>query len=314
MDALSPQFAAPDFAAAGGYPIGVVATLTGLPVDVIRAWERRYGVPRPTRTAGGHRLYSPRDVALLRRAVALRDQGHTAAAACAQALAEVASRLPALAVESPTLPTTTNLSRRLRAAALALEAGQVSAVLAEASALLDVETLWARVVAPALRCLGEDWERGAASPAPEHLLSSLVRGRLAALLESWLRHPTAPAIVVAAGPEERHDLAPLMLSLLLARAGWAVTFLGADTPTAALEEVVRTVRPRAAVVAATMADHACPALDSLRWVRERLGPQAPVLAYGGPAFAGTPAATAGSPFMYLEDDVKSAEAQITAQL
>src|SRR5947209_499054 len=90
MDTSLPRAPEPDYAGAGGYPIGVVATLTGLPVDVIRAWERRYGLPRPARSVGGHRLYSPRDVMLLRRAAALRAQGHTAAAACAQALAEAA--------------------------------------------------------------------------------------------------------------------------------------------------------------------------------------------------------------------------------
>src|SRR6185503_17039311 len=31
-----------------------------------RAWERRYGVPRPQRTPGGHRLYSERDIAIIR--------------------------------------------------------------------------------------------------------------------------------------------------------------------------------------------------------------------------------------------------------
>src|SRR5919202_3525733 len=43
-----------------------VAHETGVPPDTFRAWERRYGVPRPQRTAGGHRLYSERDIAIIR--------------------------------------------------------------------------------------------------------------------------------------------------------------------------------------------------------------------------------------------------------
>src|ERR671920_885159 len=43
-----------------------VARETGVPADTFRAWERRYGVPRPQRTAGGHRLYSERDIATIR--------------------------------------------------------------------------------------------------------------------------------------------------------------------------------------------------------------------------------------------------------
>src|SRR5512134_2711280 len=43
-----------------------VARETGVPADTFRAWERRYGVPRPQRTAGGHRLYSECDIAIIR--------------------------------------------------------------------------------------------------------------------------------------------------------------------------------------------------------------------------------------------------------
>src|SRR5215207_1482761 len=39
---------------------------TGVPADTFRAWERRYGVPHPQRTHGGHRLYSERDIAIIR--------------------------------------------------------------------------------------------------------------------------------------------------------------------------------------------------------------------------------------------------------
>src|SRR5579875_2293273 len=120
------------YAAAGGYPIGLVSTLTGLPTDVIRAWERRYGIPRPGRSAGGHRLYSPHDVAVLRRAAMLRAQGLTAAAACAQALSEATAPSPSAHDEGATSPVAAHLAARLHEAAVALDAGQVGATLAEA--------------------------------------------------------------------------------------------------------------------------------------------------------------------------------------
>ena len=53
-------------------PLRTVSRLTGLSADIIRAWERRYGVVAPTRGPRGARLYSTEDVAqlrLLRRAV-----------------------------------------------------------------------------------------------------------------------------------------------------------------------------------------------------------------------------------------------------
>lgn len=313
MDIVTTGASSADYTNAGGYPIGVVATLTGLPVDVIRAWERRYGVPQPARSVGGHRLYSPRDVLLLRRAATLRARGHTAAAACAQALAEASAPMPPALNESTASPVTTDLSARLHDAALALDAGRASTILAEAAALLDVETLWQHVLAPALSRLGEDWERGLASAAPEHLLSNIVRGRLAMLVEAVPRLPGAPTAVIGAGPGERHDLAPLMLSLLLARAGWKVTFLGAETPADALEEIIRAIRPRLAVITATLPDHAAATLASLRRLRDQLAGQLPVLAYGGPAFAQV-AIPAGEDHVLvrLEDDLQAAALQLIA--
>ncbi|MDQ3004962.1 MAG: MerR family transcriptional regulator, partial [Chloroflexota bacterium] len=44
------------------YNLKVVLKETGLAADTLRAWERRYGLPVPQRTAGGHRLYSQRDI------------------------------------------------------------------------------------------------------------------------------------------------------------------------------------------------------------------------------------------------------------
>ena len=54
------------------HPIQIVARRTGLSVDVIRAWERRYNAVTPTRTETGRRLYSNNDVkklTLLSRAI-----------------------------------------------------------------------------------------------------------------------------------------------------------------------------------------------------------------------------------------------------
>jgi CheY-like chemotaxis protein len=50
----------------GIYSIGAVAGMIGVPVATLRTWEERYGVIVPTRSPGGHRLYSRDDVERLR--------------------------------------------------------------------------------------------------------------------------------------------------------------------------------------------------------------------------------------------------------
>ena len=58
------------------FRIGTVASLTGLTVHQIRAWEKRYGTVEPSRSVGGDRLYSEQDLRRLSLLKALNDFGH----------------------------------------------------------------------------------------------------------------------------------------------------------------------------------------------------------------------------------------------
>src|SRR3954447_25705989 len=57
------------------YPIRAVSRMTGLTVDTLRAWERRYDAVVPTRNDRG-RVYSEADVARLKRLDELVKHGH----------------------------------------------------------------------------------------------------------------------------------------------------------------------------------------------------------------------------------------------
>lgn len=62
--------------AAVRYPIGVAARLTGIQVETLRVWERRYGVIGPQVSATGRRMYSASDLERLRLIKQLVDGGH----------------------------------------------------------------------------------------------------------------------------------------------------------------------------------------------------------------------------------------------
>ncbi|MDR5695470.1 MAG: MerR family transcriptional regulator [Armatimonadota bacterium] len=49
------------------YPIRTVAQLAGVDARRIRTWETQYGLLSPSRTKGGHRLFSRRELELIRR-------------------------------------------------------------------------------------------------------------------------------------------------------------------------------------------------------------------------------------------------------
>ena len=57
------------------YNLKVVMRETGIKADTLRAWERRYGLPHPERTAGGHRLYSTYDIEMIKWLMARQDEG-----------------------------------------------------------------------------------------------------------------------------------------------------------------------------------------------------------------------------------------------
>ncbi len=229
----------------GTLRIGELARRTGVTPELLRAWEQRYGLLRPSRSPGGFRLYSAQDEGHVRAMTALIAEGLSAAEAARHALAD--DDFPAPGAEGPLVA---DLAARLRAALDAFDAERAHAVFDQILASVSVETLVREVVLPYLSELGHRWERGDASIAQEHFASNLLRGRLLGLAREWARGP-GPALVLACPPGEEHDLGLIMCGIALAARGRRVVFLGASTPVETLREAVAATRPEAVVLAVT---------------------------------------------------------------
>src|SRR5207253_2809549 len=98
------------------------------------------------------------------------------------------------------------------------------------------------VVLPALREVGDRWQRGEMTVAQEHFATSLIRGRLLALGRNWGRG-LGPLAVLACLPGERHDVALLAFGVALHARGWRIVYLGTDTPLDALEQACDALAP-----------------------------------------------------------------------
>ncbi len=218
------------------YRIGELARRVGVSEHVLRAWERRYQVVQPTRTPSGYRLYSTTDEQRLRQMFRLVQQGMPPAEAARAVLAG-----PSAAARGALDPATSRLvsasRRRLRDALWSMVEPQSQAALDEVLAAVPLEVAIRRVLVPILRELGEGWHTGQVSVAQEHFATAIIRGRLAGLARGW-GQPSGPRALLACPPGERHDLGLLMFGLLLARRGWSISFLGADTPIAAIGSAV----------------------------------------------------------------------------
>jgi MerR family transcriptional regulator, light-induced transcriptional regulator len=256
--------------------IGEISRRTGVAVPTLRAWERRYGVLAPERTDGGHRLYSERDVARVTSMRQLLDQGWQTAAAAREVLRAPAPVTPLTPVAGAG-DAAGDLITRLRTAIDAFDAGGADHVLDDVLARFEVTRGLDEVILPVLREVGEGWEQDARVIAREHFATNALRPRLHRLLRSGLR--AGQRTLVAAAPEhEEHDLGLLAAAVAAVDAGWRVHYLGARTPTRALERSVAELSPHAVMVGAVFREHGEAFLDD----RPSLGTAAVVL--GGSGF------------------------------
>jgi DNA-binding transcriptional MerR regulator len=224
----------------GGVRIGELSRRTGVSPELLRAWERRYGLLQPTRSAGGLRLYSPADLVRVQAMQQHLADGFAAAEAATLA-ARTATRGEKLA---------TPAARDGLAAALAsFDEGEAHAAFDALLAQLSIDALLRDVVVPYLHELGERWERGEASIAQEHFASTLLRGRLLGLARGWGRG-IGPVAVLACAPGEQHDLGLLAFGLALRARGWRIVYLGADTPITSIADTARSFGPAFVVVSA----------------------------------------------------------------
>ena len=234
--------------------IGELSKRSGVSPDLLRAWERRYGLLRPVRSTGGLRLYSPADVErvrLMRRHLA---EGLAAAEAAARALQAGVGEEAAPAALPPAA-----VRDELADALDRFDEPRAQAILDRLLAVATVDTLLSEVVLPYLRTLGERWERGDASIAQEHFASSVLRGRLLGLARGW-GLGLGPAAVLACLPGEQHDLGLIAFGLALRSRGWRIVYLGTDAPIETVEEVSRQLDPSLVVLVAVSSERVQPVL------------------------------------------------------
>ena len=279
----------------GLYPIRVVAAQTGLGVHTLRAWERRYGLPRPTRTAGEHRLYRAEDIVLLRRVQALIARGTPPSRACALVLAEHDAGRPAPeaapaqpAPDTALSPPVLGLRAQLRAAFVALDDESADAALGEAFSLFGTEQAIEQVVMPSLADVGTAWAEGRASVAAEHFATTMVRARLLAAFEQAGRNERRPAVLLGAGPGDQHEMPALALALLLRRRGWRAIYLGPNTPLEALRDATARTGPSMICLSVTTAANVPSLTETLRALHRLPERGGVLLAYGGAPFRTDP--------------------------
>jgi DNA-binding transcriptional MerR regulator len=291
------------------YNAKAVTRQTGVTPATLRAWERRYGVLLPDRTAGGHRLYSARDIAAIKWLRQHIEQGMTISRAVALLQHQLgrAAFVPQVQVlaEAPQPARSLDTIRTdLYEALIDFDEAAADEVLSEAYALHPIEAVCVSVIQVVLAQLGHAWAQGKITVAHEHFASNYLRRKLLALIDAG--PSTRPgAIAIGAAPADMHEMGILLLSIFLRRRGWHVVYLGQAVPLEDLPKSLPMLNADVLVLAATVSDSAQALRGIQSWLDRIPAAQQPAFAFGGPAFNDQPEFAAEMPGIFLGETIQS---------
>lgn len=293
------------------YNLKVVVRETGVKPDTLRAWERRYNLPIPERTAGGHRLYSQHDLDTIRWLLARQREGHSISHAVQlwrDMEASGGDPLQQSAIPPSAVPTTapaadlTNFREAWLRACLAFDETAADQQLTHALAWHAPEVVCVELLQKGLVQVGRMWYENRATVQQEHFALANALRRVNTLLAAAPPPGRAQLILLACPPQEEHTFPLLLLALLLRYRGWPVAYLGANVPLAQMESALRATRPALVVLAAQTLPTAAETLTMARFFQAH-GTR---LAYGGYIFNRQPALQPRMPGYYLGETMAAA--------
>jgi DNA-binding transcriptional MerR regulator len=290
------------------FNLKVVLKETGIAADTLRAWERRYGLPMPERSAGGHRLYSQRDIETIKWLIKRQAEGLSISRAVDLWKEQIASGADPLAgpVPATLLPAASanleTLRRDWLAACFQFDTVAAEQILNQAFAVHSVEIICTEVMMRGLYEVGELWHKGMATVQQEHFASEIAMRRLEALISASPPPTRAGTLLVACPPEEWHTFPCLLITLFLRRRGWNVVFLGAVVPTERMEETITAVDPKLVILSSQTLMTAVSLREMARFLKDR-GIQA---AFGGRVFNHISGLASRIPAHFLGNTIASA--------
>jgi MerR family transcriptional regulator, light-induced transcriptional regulator len=294
------------------FNLKAVVQETGIKPDTLRAWERRYGLPEPNRSSGGHRLYSQSDIDTLLWLMGRQNEGMTISRAVdlwrsLESEGRNPLRVPEYTLVGHNIPSIQGeeiktMRKRWVDACLAFDERTAERTMSQAFAVYPVETVCTDILQMGLHSLGEGWYEGKVSVQQEHFASALAMRRLDSMLGASPL-PTRPGrILMACPPGEEHVFGQSLLQLLLRRRGWETIYLGSNVPFERLETSVEIMRPHLVILAAQRLATAA----ALKEMAEILHQKRVTVAFGGRIFTQIPSLRQRIPGHFLGETINIA--------
>ncbi|AHG93711.1 Methionine synthase B12-binding module cap domain protein (plasmid) [Gemmatirosa kalamazoonensis] len=285
-------------ASAAVHPIQVVTRLTGLSADLIRVWEKRYGVVVPVRTPSGRRLYSDADIERLRllgRATLAGYSIRRAAALPAKALAALAGKGtvltdgsgttegPGAATPESSAPGAADHLDACLAAIEQFDAVALDAILRRATIALSTAAFLDTVVLPLEARVAARVHDGSLRAPHRHLAHATLRRVLDHLTAAATSPVASPDLVVTTPIGQFEELGALVTAAAAAAEGWRVTYVGAGMPADDAAEAVTLLDARAVALSFGTAPGDRLVARELRRLRSLLPNEVAILVEGAAA-------------------------------
>lgn len=222
------------------YNIGAVSRITGLSSHAIRAWEKRYGVVNPQRSASSNRReYSQKDLELLVLLKRATSKGFNIGNIVKLGTEELRSMLDSdITASGENAGDTVNDQDSAVSAAVSeslnaimnYDSEKLEHLLSGAFVQFGRINTIEKLIAPLAKTIGEHWSSGKIRIAQEHLASEIIRSSLLKVISQSHEYTNSPAMVVATPAGQMHDIGALIAGSIAATEGWRIIFLGPNLP------------------------------------------------------------------------------------
>ena len=221
-----------------------VAKLTGLSKDVVRVWERRYGLVKPVRSANRYREYSDEDVALLRFLKAELERGQTIGVLAMEGRESLLRRMRVNSSSSPQeLKPHDNLIEELVSHLEPLDKVRFEMKLNGAIAVIPFEEAVQRILLPLQRRVGELWHEGRINVAVEHYVTKVIQQKMFSAMNQLPVNEFGPRVLIACPEGESHEIGAQAAAYIAATRGCHVYYLGPNLPISDMRAFCERVKP-----------------------------------------------------------------------
>jgi MerR family transcriptional regulator, light-induced transcriptional regulator len=231
-----------------------VAKLTGLSKDVIRIWERRFGLLKPARGANRYRNYSDEDVALLRFLKEQLDAGGSIGELSKLGREELLGQARASAPQVSFVDNLfSGLLRELLSTLNPFNRVTFEKRLNGAVAVVPFEEALHGILLPLQEQVGQLWHDGHLNVALEHYVTKQIQQKIFSAMNQLPVAEFGAKVVVACPPDEEHDIAALAVAYRCRVRGCRVYYLGAKVPIASLTNLCSKVEPDLTIISFPLA-------------------------------------------------------------